>query len=70
VQLVETLRYKPEGCGLNSPRGQWIFQFTHSFQPHYGPAVDSASERKEYRESSWELKVGRRVRPPSCELSF
>jgi hypothetical protein len=24
-----------------------------SFQPHYGPGVDSASSRNEYQESSW-----------------
>jgi hypothetical protein len=32
------------------------------FQPHYGPGVDSASNRKEYQESSWGVKGGRRVR--------
>jgi hypothetical protein len=31
----------------------WIFQFTYSFQPHYGPGVDLASSRSEYQESSW-----------------
>jgi hypothetical protein len=45
----------------------WIFQFTESFQPHYGPAVDSASNRNEYQD--WGVKGGRRVRlttlPPS-----
>jgi hypothetical protein len=30
-----------------------FFQFTYSFQPHYGPGVDSASNRNEYQESSW-----------------
>jgi hypothetical protein len=25
-------------------------------QPHYGPGVDSASNRNEYQKSSWELK--------------
>jgi hypothetical protein len=38
-------------------------------QPHYGPGVDSASNRNEYQESSWGVKGGRRVRlttlPPS-----
>jgi hypothetical protein len=29
---------------------RWIFfQFTLSFQPHYGPGVDSASNRNEYQ---------------------
>jgi hypothetical protein len=27
--------------------------FFQSFQPHYGPGVDSASNRNEYQESSW-----------------
>jgi hypothetical protein len=27
-----------------------FFQLTYSFQPHYGPGVDSASNRNEYRE--------------------
>jgi hypothetical protein len=45
-----------------------------SFQPHYGPGVDSASNRNEYQESSWGLKGGRRVRltylpPPVSWLS-
>jgi hypothetical protein len=39
-----------------------FFQFTQSFQPHYGPAVDSASSRKEYQEYSLAVKGGRRVR--------
>jgi len=26
---------------------------TQSFQPHYGPGVDSASNRNEYQEYSW-----------------
>jgi hypothetical protein len=36
---------------------------------HYGPGVDSASNRNEYQESSWGVKGGRHVRlttlPPS-----
>jgi hypothetical protein len=51
-------------CGTHSSR--WNFS---SFQPHYGPGVDSASNRNEYQESSWGVKGGRRVRlttlPPS-----
>jgi hypothetical protein len=30
-------------------------------QPHYGPGVDSASNRNEYQKSSWGVKGGRRV---------
>jgi hypothetical protein len=32
--------------------GHWLFQLTESFQPQYGPGVDSASNRNEYQESS------------------
>jgi hypothetical protein len=42
------------------------------FQPHYGPGIDSASNRNEYQESPWGVKGvkgGRRLRlttlPPS-----
>jgi hypothetical protein len=42
---------------------RWIFfQLTSSFQPHYGPGVDSASNKNEYQEDSWEVKRGRRVK--------
>jgi hypothetical protein len=38
---------------------RWNFS---SFQPHYGPGVDSASNRNEYQESSWGVKRGQCVR--------
>jgi hypothetical protein len=45
-----------------------------SFQPHYGPGVDSASNRNEYQEPSWGVKGGRRIRltnlPPSVSRLF
>jgi hypothetical protein len=44
AQLVEALRYKPEGRGYD-----WNFLLTYFFWPHYGPAVDSASNRNEYQ---------------------
>jgi hypothetical protein len=34
-----------------------FFQLTYSFQPHYGPVVDSASNRNEYQEFSWERRA-------------
>jgi hypothetical protein len=40
---------------------KWIFQFTESFQSHYGPGVDSASKRNEYQESSWRVRGGRHL---------
>jgi hypothetical protein len=46
-----------------------FFQFTKSFQLHYGPGFDSASNSNEYEEYSWGVKRGRCVRlttsPPS-----
>jgi hypothetical protein len=46
-----------------------FLQLTYSFQPHYGPGVDSASNRNEYQEFYCGVKGGWRVRlttsPPS-----
>ena len=50
AQLVEALRYKPEGRGFDSRWCHLNFPLTWSFWPHYGPGVDSASNRNEYRE--------------------
>jgi hypothetical protein len=47
AQLVEVLRYKPEGRGFD---WRWNFSLTLSFRPHYGLGVDSASNRNEYQE--------------------
>jgi hypothetical protein len=50
LQLVEALRYKPEGRRFNSQWCHWNFSLTLSFQPHYGPGVDAAYNRNEYQE--------------------
>jgi len=50
AQLVEALRYKPEGRGFDSQWCHWNWSLTESFRPHYGPSVDSASNRNEYQE--------------------
>ena len=50
AQWVEALRYKPEGRGFDSRWCDWNFSLTQSFQPHYGPGADSASNRNEYQE--------------------
>jgi hypothetical protein len=50
AQLAEALRYKPESRGIDSRRCHWNFSLTKFFQPHYGPGVDSASNRNEYQE--------------------
>jgi hypothetical protein len=59
AQLVEALCYKPAGRSRVRVPMRWIFS---SFQPHYGPGVDSASNRHEYQESPWGVKGGRCVR--------
>ena len=57
MQLVAALRYKPEGLGFNSRWCQWNFSFTQSFRSHYGPRVDSVSNRNEYKGYSLGLKA-------------
>jgi hypothetical protein len=50
AQLVEVLCYKPEGRRFDSRLCHRNFSLTQSFRPHYGPGVDSASNRNEYQE--------------------
>jgi hypothetical protein len=70
AQLVEALCYKPEGCGFDSEWCHGNFSLLQSFQLHYGPGVDSASNRNEPQEYFLGGKCGRRVGPttlpPSC----
>jgi aryl-phospho-beta-D-glucosidase BglC (GH1 family) len=50
--LVETLCYKPEVAGSITDEA---IQFNNSpiFQQHYGPWVDSSSNRNQYQGPSW-----------------
>ena len=70
TQFVEELCCKPEGRAFDSRWCHWNFSLTQSFRPHYGPGVDSASNRNEYQEYSLVGKGGRCVGlttlPPSC----
>jgi hypothetical protein len=43
--VVEALRYKPEVRGIDSRWCHWNFSLTSTFRPHYGPGVDSVSNR-------------------------
>jgi len=64
AHLSEALRYTPEVRG-------WKFSLTLSFRPHYGPGVDSASNRNEYQEYFLVGKGGRCIGltlPPSCAI--
>jgi hypothetical protein len=66
-QLVEALRYKPEGRGFDSRWSHWNFSLTQTAWPHCDPGVDSASNRNDYQEYFLEGKGGRCVPlPPSC----
>ena len=50
AQLVGGLSYEPEGNGFDSRWCHLNFSLTLSFRPHYGPGVESASNRHEYQE--------------------
>jgi hypothetical protein len=50
AQLVDALRYKPEGREFNPHWRHGNFSFTLSFRPHCVRALDSASNRNEYQE--------------------
>ena len=48
--VVKVLRYKWEGRWFDSRWCHWNFSLTKSSRLHYGPGVDSASNRNEYQE--------------------
>jgi hypothetical protein len=50
ILLSWALRYKPEDRGINSRWYHWNYSLTQSFLPHYGPGVESTSNRNEYQE--------------------
>jgi len=70
AQLVEALRYKLERCGFDSRWCHWNFSLIQSLRPHYGPGVDSASNRNEYQEyflgGRGDQCIGLTTLPPSC----
>ena len=57
AQLVEALRYKPEGHGFDPQWGHCDFSLTESFWPHYDSGVNSAHNRNEYQEYLLGVKV-------------
>ena len=50
TQLVEALPYEPEGRGFPFAMLSLEFFILQSFQPHYGPAIDSVYSRNDYQE--------------------
>jgi len=55
--VVKALRYNPAGRGFDSRLCHWNFSVTLSYRSHYGPGVDSASDRNEYQVFSLGLKA-------------
>ena len=55
--VVKALHYKPAGRGFDSRCCRWNFSVTYSFWLHYGPGVDTASNRNEYKVYFLGLKV-------------
>jgi len=49
AQLVDELRYKPEGRGFDFRLGHWDFSLNEFFRPQYCTGVDAASNRDEYQ---------------------
>jgi len=47
ARLTEALRYKLRGREFDSLWCHWHFLLKQSFRPHYGPGVDSDSNRNE-----------------------
>jgi hypothetical protein len=57
--LVIAEKYLETAAKFNQ---KFIFKYIRFFQSHYGAGVDSASNRNEYLESSWEVEYGRLLR--------
>ena len=71
--LVEALRYKPGGRGLDSRWGYWDFSLAYSLRPRYGPGFDSASNRNKKGKVTpvqvWtEPQGSRRLRLPDFQI--
>ena len=49
--VVKVLRYKSEGRWFDSRWCHWNFSLTQSSRSHYGPGVNSASNRNECQEN-------------------
>jgi len=49
TQLVEALRYMPEGYGFDFWWDDWNFLYTEIFRPQYCSGVDSASNKNGYQ---------------------
>jgi hypothetical protein len=57
AQLVEALRYTPEGRRFDSRWCHLNFSLTQFSRPLYGPGIDSLSNRNEYQKYFLEVKA-------------
>ena len=57
AQLVEALRYQPEGCGFDSRWGNWNCFIDSVFPDALGPCVDSASVKMSTMNRCWGVKA-------------
>ena len=55
--MVKVLCYKSEGRWFDPRKCHWNFSLTQPFRSHYGPGVDSASNRNEHQEDFLEVKA-------------
>jgi hypothetical protein len=53
AQLVEALRYKPEGRRFDSRWSHWNFSLSYSFRPHCGPGSTQPLTEMGTRNPSW-----------------
>jgi len=70
VQLVEALRYKPEGHGFNSRKFHWNFSLIQFFRSHCSSGIDSAANRNEYQDYFLRGKGGRCIGQTTLPPSF
>jgi hypothetical protein len=67
--VVEALRYKPEGCGIDSRWCYWNFSAAYTFRLHSGPGSTQLPTEMSTRNISWGKGgqcVGLTTLPPSC----
>jgi hypothetical protein len=69
AELVQALRYKPEGRGFHSRWDEYDFLMTYYLRSPCGPGFDSASNANEYRGIFPGDKGGRCVRLTTLPLS-
>ena len=68
--MVKALRSRPAGRGFDFLWSHLNFSVTQSFRSHYGPGVDSALNKNEYRVYFLGGKDSRCVRLTTLQTSY